>query len=224
MERGAEDEASEFFNIWVRLAESEIYNVLRASWMIRRGTAIVQAAVSDPAPSSVQVINVGLIGDEVTTEHLALLAAVPAGGPAPTPPTGEIIRHLEPLGPEQLAPFEGHHDRRYANGYGLYDEPQGFAVEGHSIRLVRWPGRPVWLSFSYYSRGKRLLDGPDTNETLYHLPGAYFYGCQRHAAIMYGDRELEERATRAFLAEIERANSEAYGAQGTGITARRGGR
>lgn len=215
----AEDEAQ--FPNWLTLAESDIYNTLRAGWMVRRGTAIFADEVVDTPPSLVQMLGVSILVDEVTDEQIAALALVGSGGPAPSPPMGYPDRDLTPLGPEQVADELGIFDRRQLNGYGIDEAPRAFCVEGNTIRLVPWPGRPVWASLTYYSSGKRLVAGADTNDTLTRLPSAYYYGVLRHAAIWHGDLEGSQRWNAALSAALNDANSQAYGFQGTGIVARR---
>jgi hypothetical protein len=200
--------------VWVSLASSDIYNSLRAGWMVRRGETV--AGLEDEPygemglpPSLVELAGVSLVNVGLTDEQLAEWQT-----------TGVIVAlathpgyPLEALGPEHLAEV----GRRYDT------TPRGYLVEGHRLRLVPWntTNRPLLLRFTYYSRGSDLVEDDDTNEVLHHVPAAYYYGVLRHAAIFAGDMEGEQRWSSALLTTVQQANASSYGWQGTGIVSRR---
>ena len=200
--------------VWTALASSDIYNSLRAGWMVRRGETV--AGLPDEPygemglpPSLVELAGVSYVPDGLTDEQLVEWRT-----------TGGIValayhqgQPLEALGPEHLAEVS-----RYRRV-----DPRGYVVEGHRLRLVPWTStnRPLLLRFTYYSRGSDLVEADDSNEVLHHIPAAYYYGVLRHAAIFAGDAEGEQRWSSALLTTVQQANASAYGWQGTGIVSRR---
>ena len=199
--------------VWVSLASSDIYNSLRAGWMVRRGETV--AGLPDEPygemglpPSLVELAGVSFVPDGLTDEQLEewrLTGGIAALAYHPGQP-------LEALGPEHLAEVS-----RYRTA------PRGYVVEGHRLRLIPWTysNRPMLLRFTYYSRGSDLVEDDDTNEVLHHIPAAYYYGVLRHAAIFAGDTEGEQRWSSALLTTVQQANASSYGWQGTGIVSRR---
>jgi hypothetical protein len=199
--------------IWVTLASSDIYNSLRAGWMVRRGETV--AGLPDEPygemglpPSLVELAGVNIVNEGLTDEQLTewqTTGGIVALATQPGQP-------LEALGPEHLAEVS-----RYRTA------PRGYLVEGHRLRLVPWTttNRPLLCRFSYYSRGSDLVEDDDTNEVLHHVPAAYYYGVLRHAAIFAGDLEGEQRWSSALLTTVQQANASSYGWQGTGIVSRR---
>jgi hypothetical protein len=199
--------------VWVSLASSDIYNTLRAGWMVRRGETV--AGLPDEPygemglpPSLVELAGVSFVNVGLTDEQLAEWQT-----------TGVIValathpgQPLEALGPEHLAEVS-----RYRTA------PRGYLVEGHRLRLVPWTSsnRPLLCRFTYYSRGSDMVEDDDTNEVLHHVPAAYYYGVLRHAAIFAGDMEGEQRWSSALLTTVQQANSSSYGWQGTGLVSRR---
>lgn len=199
--------------VWVALASSDIFNSLRAGWMVRRGETV--AGLPDEPfgemglpPSLIELAGVSLVNVGLTDEQLEewqTTGAIVALGTHPGQP-------LEALGPEHLAEVN-----RYRT------TPRGYLVEGHRLRLVPWTvdARPMLLRFTYYSRGSDLIEDNDSNEVLHHIPAAYYYGVLRHAAIFAGDMEGEQRWSSALLTTVQQANASSYGWQGTGIVSRR---
>jgi hypothetical protein len=193
---------------WRTLAESDIFNSLRAGWMIRRSQALALSSRVTLPPSLIELVGVGFVNHSVTDTELAEFQA-----------TGSIAAlvndpgtPLEALGPEHVAEVS-----RYRTA------PRGYLVEGHNLRLVPWQSenRPLLFRLTFYSRGKPIVEDEDTNEVLHHIPAAYYYGMLRHAAIYSGDAEGEQRWSAALVTAVERANAAAYGWQGTGIVSRR---
>lgn len=204
-----EDEEREaMLPTWRALAESDIFNTLRAGWMIRRGQAIASLARMTLPPSLIELVGLSYINHALTEAELAEFAA-----------TGTILAlvnepgaPLEPIGPEHVGEVG-----RYRT------TPRGYLVEGHNVRLVPWQddSSSLLVRFTFYSKGKPLELADDTNEVLHHIPAAYYYGMLRHAAIFGGDAEGEQRWSAALVTIVERANATAYGWQGTGIVSRR---
>lgn len=193
---------------WRALAESDIFNTLRAGWMARRGLVVATSARLTLPPSLIELMGVSFINHAISDAELTEFNT-----------TGTILAlvddpgiPLEPIGPEQVAELS-----RYRTA------PRGYLVEGHNLRLVPWSSdnRPLLLRFTFYSKGKVLTEDEDTNEVLHHIPAAYYYGMLRHAAIFSGDAEGEQRWSSALVATVEAANRASYGWQGTGIVSRR---
>jgi hypothetical protein len=192
--------------VWKDLAETDIYQSLRAGWMVRAAEAVTDGPLMTVPPSLIELQGIGVVNQTLTDEDLAEWEA-----------TGRILRldsvaeqPLEAIGPEQVAAVG-----RY------WTVPRYYLVTGHSIRLVPWQGPPLLTRFTYWSKGDDMTADLDFNEVLHHAPGCYLYGILRHEALARGDTQAEARWTQALLATVERANAAAYGWQGTGIVARR---
>jgi hypothetical protein len=220
LNRQQDPQATAFLPIWRAMAESDIFAVLRAGWMVRRGGAIFTNPVENLPPSIVQPRGVTLLRLDVPADDVSQLVdgqgnpIIWEGDPEVIPgstitPDPYATRALDPLGPDQL---DG---RSYASA----TTPLNFVVEGMTIRLLPWVPPNAWVDMTYYSSGKPLaLDG-DFNETLSRVPSTYFYGMLKHAAIYYGDADGEQRWTQQLqniVAEINRTN---YSWQGTGFQA-----
>jgi len=195
--------------IWTALASSDLYNSLRAGWMVRRGEAVTEGALMGLPPSLIELVGVNLVNVGLTDEQLAEWQETKA--------IADLVNHpgqpLEALGPEHLMEVGRYYDTT----------PRGYVVEGHKLRLSPWntTNRPLLTRFTYYSRGSDLTEDDDTNEVLHHVPAAYYYGVLRHAAIFAGDGEGEQRWSSALLTTVQQANASSYGWQGTGIVSRR---
>jgi hypothetical protein len=194
---------------WRLMAESDIFNTLRTGWMVRRGEVLATDRVVRLPPSVIDIIGISAVNRTLTEAEVTEFGSTLAIADLASEP-GQA---LEAIGPEQV--------EAASSGYRIF--PRAYLVEGHELRLVPWPTGtgPFLCRFSYYSRGKDLTEDTDTNEVLHHIPAAYIYGMLRHAAIFSGDAEGEQRWSQALAVIIERANSVAYGWQGTGITMRR---
>lgn len=201
--------------VWVSLASSDIFNSLRAGWMIRQAEALVGLPdATDPGemtlpPSLVELAGISYVNQGLTDEQLAEWQATGRVAALAT----HVGQPLEALGPEHLYEVS----RRYSTA------PRGYVIEGHRLRLVPWntTNRPLLTRFTYYSRGSDLVEDDDSNEVLHHIPAAYYYGVLRHAAIFAGDTEGEQRWSSALLTTVQQANASSYGWQGTGIVSRR---
>lgn len=202
-----DEERRALLPVWKDLAETDIYQSLRAGWMVRAAEALATSALMTVPPSLIELQGIGIVNQTLLDEDLAEWEA-----------TGRILRldtvaeyPLEAIGPEQVVA---------ANRYSMV--PRYYLVTGHSIRLAPWSGTsPLLARFTYWSKGDPMEADADFNEVLHHAPNAYFYGILRHAALFAGDAEAEARWTQALLATVERANAAAYGWQGTGIVSRR---
>ena len=126
--------------IWTTLASSDIYNSLRAGWMIRRGETVAglpdepDGAMGLP-PSLVELAGVSFVPDGLTDEQLhewSTTGGIVALAYHPGSP-------LEALGPEHLAEVSNYRTA-----------PRGYVVEGHRLRLVPWTysNRPMLLRFT----------------------------------------------------------------------------
>lgn len=201
-----DEERRALLPVWKDLAETDIYQSLRAGWMVRAAEAVADGPLMTVPPSLIELQGIGIVNQTLTDDDLAEWDT-----------TGRILRldtiaeqPLEAIGPEQVAAVG-----RY------WTLPRYYLVTGHSIRLTPWQGTPLLTRFTYWSKGDDMEADTDFNEVLHHAPNAYFYGILRHEALFRGDSQAEQRWTQALLATVERANQAAYGWQGTGIVARR---
>lgn len=202
---------------WVRYAQSEIYAVLRVPWMIRTGTAIFSQEVDSLPDSWLGGVSATLLAVDPQLQDTTVLAGgtgtvigeepalvLLAGGLPRGSFTQTMSRHLTLVGPERFAEFD------------RLGEPEVWIVEGHNVRFLPWPNKPVAVRLHYYSTGRVLSEDADKNELLFHVPNALFYGTLRHASSHYGRDQDAARFSAMMEAAISAANAQARGWSGPG--------
>jgi hypothetical protein len=225
LNRQKDVQAAAMLPLWRNLAEGEIFNTLRAGWMVRRGDAIFQNTVETLPPSVLQILNVSLLKVDVPAAELITLVAgdnqplvigddvalMAGGAPREAGVDRYVVANLDPLAPDNFVVAD------YFPG-----NPANYLIEGFNIRLVPWPDVACRVNIVYYSSGIPLALDTDFNETLSRLPSVYVYGMLKHASTFYGDSEGEARFNERMVTAIMEANSQAYSWYGTGFQARVG--
>jgi hypothetical protein len=224
LNRQVDPQAQAMLPVWRTMAESDIFGVLRAGWMVRRGGAIFANPIEVLPPSILQILGVTLLRINVPVADVSQLVdkdgnpIIFDGGMVDVPgntvePDYNVVGDLQALGPDQIG------REHYAPG-ALY--PKYYVIEGFTIRLLPWISPNSWVNITYYSSGKPLVNPTDFNETLSRAPALYQYGMLKHAAIFYGDSDGQDRWTQQLINGIAEINSMSYGWQGTGFVAKVG--
>jgi hypothetical protein len=222
LNRQRDTQAAAMLPVWRQMGESDIFSMLRAGWMVRRGGAIFSNPIEVLPPSIIEPLGVSLLRIDVPATDVAQLvdpqgnpiifegdaAVLPGSTITPDPYT---FANLNPIGPEQWG------IEHFTTGI-----PTGFAIEGFTIRLIPWPGKNSWVSLAYYSSGVPLVNDADFNETLSRAPAVYLYSMLKHAAIFYGDTDGQDRWSGQLETAIAKINASSYAWFGTGFQAQRG--
>src|SRR4051812_47856526 len=116
LNRQRDPQALAMLPLWRNLAEGEIFNTLRAGWMVRRGDAIFRNAVETLPPSILQILSISLLKVGVSADEMIELVAgdnepivigddtavIAGGAPREAGVDRYVVANLAPISPDNF--------------------------------------------------------------------------------------------------------------------------